>query len=170
MDIFTQNRFFIRIIVVLVFLNLFTMGYLWWDKRDHPGPGDRQQRKGRENSTQVLRDKLRLTRSQEEAIFKLREDFNRKEEEITRLTRSQRDSMNVGMFRLDSDTTFLKHIAQHVADNEYRMELLRIQQAQKLKEICTEEQLKDFQHLVNGIRDFLQPQKKDDFKPPKKKE
>jgi Spy/CpxP family protein refolding chaperone len=178
MDIFTQNRFFIRIIVVLVLLNLFTMGYLWWDKRDRPAPGDRQQRKGKDNSTQILREKLGLSRSQEEAIYKLREDFNRQENEITSIIRSQRDSMNAGMFRADSDTTFLKNIALRVADNEYRMELLRIQQAQELKKICTKEQLRDFQHLVNGIRDFLQPQKKEDlqpqkkdnFQPPKKKE
>jgi Spy/CpxP family protein refolding chaperone len=168
MDIFTQNRFFIRIIVVLILLNLITIGYMWWDKMDRPTPGDRQQRKGNENSTQILREKLGLSRSQEEAIYKLREDFNRQENEITSIIRSQRDSMNAGMFRSESDTTFLKNIAQRVADNEYRMELLRILQAQKLKEICTKEQLKDFQHLVNGIRDFLQPQKKDDFQPQKK--
>jgi hypothetical protein len=170
MDIFTRNKFLVRIIVVLILLNLFSLGYLWWDKKERPGPGDRQPRKGKENSTQILRDKLGFTKAQEDAVYQLREDYIRKEEEITGLIRSQRDSMNVVMFHAESDTTFLKHIARRVADNEYRMELLRIGQAQKLKEICTEEQLREFQNLVNGIRDYFQPQMKKDFQPQKKKE
>jgi len=40
------------------------------------------------------------------------------------------------------------------------MELLRIEQAQQMKNICTHEQLKEFQHLIIYIRDFFQPQKK----------
>lgn len=160
MDIFTRNKLLLRIIIVLILLNLFSTSYLWWSKKERPGAGDRQPGRGKENSTQILRDKLGLTRSQEDALYKLREDFNGKEEEITGLIRSQRDSMNVIMFRSDSDTTFLKNIARRIADNEYRMELLRIEQAQQLKEICSKEQLQKFQHLLNGIRDFLKPQKK----------
>ena len=170
MDIFTRNKFLIRIILVLILLNLFSIGFLWREKRDRPAPGDRSPRKGKENSTQFLRDKLGLSKGQEEAIFQLREDFNRQEEEITVLIRSQRDSMNIVMFHADTDTTFLKNIARRISDNEYRMELLRIEQARKFKDICTEEQLKEFQHLVNGIRDYLQPQKRNDLQPQKKKE
>ncbi len=158
MDIFTRNKFLIRTIFVLIFLNLFTTGYLLWHKKE--GPGDRQPKKGEENSTQVLRKKLHLTREQESEIFKLREDFTHKEEDLNQRIRSRRDSMNVLMFHDDSDTTMLKKLARSVADLEYEMELLRIEQAQKLRSICTEEQLKEFQHLVLNIRDFFQPQKK----------
>jgi Spy/CpxP family protein refolding chaperone len=169
MDIFTRNKFLVRIIVVLILLNLFSMAFLWWDKKERPEPGDRPPRKGKENSTQVLKDKLGLSRPQEEALLKLREEFNRREQEITGLIRAGRDSMNVLMFRADTDTTFLQHIARRVADNEYKMELLRIEQSQKLKNICTDEQLKEFQHLVNGIRDFFQPQNQPQNQPRKKK-
>jgi hypothetical protein len=158
MDIFTRNKFLVRIILILIFLNLFTTGYLLWQKKG--GREDRQQKRGNEKSVQFLRGKLHLTREQETAILKLREDFASKEQSIAQLIRSQRDSMNVVMFHSETDSVRLKKIARRVAENEYQMELLRIDQAQQMKNICTDEQLKEFQHLVINIRDFFQPPKK----------
>lgn len=156
MDIFSRNRFLIRIIIVLLFLNIISTGYLWIQRMEKPD--DRQPKKERENSLRVLKDKLHLTREQESALISLRNDFAQKEESITQMIRSQRDSMNVLMFRADNDTSQLKRMARKVADNEYQLEQLRIDQAQKLKSICTAEQLMEFQNLVINIRDFFQPQ------------
>jgi Spy/CpxP family protein refolding chaperone len=158
MDIFTRNRFLLRIIFILIFLNLLSTGYLLLNKKEGPNP--RQPRREKENSTQILKEKLHLSGEQESALFKLREEFAKKEEALTLLIRSQRDSMNVVMFHADTDTANLKRIARRVAENEYQMELCRIEQAQQLKSICTEEQLKEFQHLVSNIRNFFQPDKK----------
>ena len=158
MDIFTRNKFLLRIILVLIFLNLFSIGYLWWQKSE--GPEDRQPRKGKDNPKQILKEKLHLRREQETAIVQLRADFSGKEEAINQVIKSQRDSMNRMMFHTDVDTASLKKIARRVAENEYLMELYRIDQAQKLKGICTPEQIKEFEHLVINIRDFLQPKKK----------
>lgn len=134
------------------------MGYLWWQKKD--GLEDRQPRRGKDNPKQILREKLNLSRQQEAAIIQLRVDFSAKEEAINQMIKLQRDSMNVVMFHADTDTASLKKIAWRVAENEYRLELSRIEQAHKMKDICTPEQLKEFEHLVINIRDFLQPKKK----------
>lgn len=141
---------------MLLFLNIISTGYLWIQRMEKPD--DRQPKKERENSLRVLKDKLHLTREQESALISLRNDFAQKEESITQMIRSQRDSMNVLMFRADNDTSQLKRMARKVADNEYQLEQLRIDQAQKLKSICTAEQLMEFQNLVINIRDFFQPQ------------
>ncbi len=162
MDIFSRNKFLVRIIFVLLFLNIISTGYLWFQKKEKPD--DRQPKKERENSLRVLKEKLHLTREQENAIISLRLDYAKREETVTEMIKAQRDSMNVVMFRADDDTSMLKRIARRVADNEYQLELLRIDQAQKLKNICTEEQLKEFQYFVINIRDFFQPQN-----PPRKK-
>lgn len=162
MDIFSRNKFLVRIIFVLLFLNIISTGYLWFQKKEKPD--DRQPKKERENSLRVLKEKLHLAREQEDAILSLRQDYAKREEMVTEMIKAQRDSMNVVMFRAEDDTSMLKRIARRVADNEYQLELLRIDQAQKLKNICTEEQLKEFQHFVINIRDFFQPQN-----PPRKK-
>ena len=160
MDIFTRNKFLVRIIYILIFLNILSIVFLWSHKKE--GPNDRPQKRSKENSTSILKDKLHLTSEQEAKIYKLRDNFAQKEEYLSQLIRSQRDSMNVVMFNADNDTIKLKEIARRVADNEYQMELCRIAQAQQLKNICTDEQLKEFQHLVSNIRNFFQPEKKND--------
>ncbi|MEI7423601.1 MAG: Spy/CpxP family protein refolding chaperone [Prolixibacteraceae bacterium] len=163
MDIFSKNKFLVRIIFILLFLNIISTGYLWFQKREKPD--DRQPKKERENSMRALKDKLNLTREQEMAIVSLRQDFVQREESVTQMIKSQRDSMNVVMFHSDSDTSMLKRIAKRVADNEFQLELLRIEQAQKFKGICTPEQLREFQHLVINIRDILQPPNQPQIQP-----
>lgn len=158
MDIFTRNKFLLRIIFLLIFLNLILTGYLLMQKKG--GTEDRRQRRGKEDSVQILKSKLNLSKDQERALLKLRADFAREEQEIVQLIRSQRDSMNAEMFHPETDIVTLKCMARRVAENEYRMELLRIEQSRELKNICTKEQLKEFQHLIINIRDFFQPQKK----------
>ena len=59
MDIFTRNKFLLRIIFILIFINLFSTGYLWWNKKGEPN--DRQPRREKENSTQILKDKLQCS-------------------------------------------------------------------------------------------------------------
>ena len=68
--------------------------------------------------------------------------------------------MNMIMFNQDTNDTFIQLLAKLVADGEYQMELLRFQQAQSLKEICTMEQKKKIQYLVIEIRDYFRPEKR----------
>jgi Spy/CpxP family protein refolding chaperone len=159
MDIFTRSKILLRIVFVLIFLNLLATGFLWFNRKEG-STSDRQPKRAKENTNRILKEKLHLTREQEDAFFALRNDFARKEEILNQLIRSQRDSMNLLMFGPETDSTRLLQIARRVAENEYQMELYRIEQAQKLKDICTKEQWAEFQNLVINIRDFFQPPKK----------
>lgn len=157
MDIFLRYKFLLRIVALLLLLNLFCIGYLWSGKKDS---GDRRPPKRPiEEVTAILKEELHLTEKQAQDLKKIREDFFNKEEPLSKLIRAKRDSMNVEMFNENTDTTLVKEIAARVADNEYKMELFRLEQSQQLKTICTPEQLKKFQDMVIDIRDYFQPQK-----------
>lgn len=157
MDIFLRNRFLLRVVAFLLLLNLFSIGYLWFWKK---GNDDRRPPKRPiEEVTAILKEELHLTAKQAEDLKRIRQDFFNKEEPLSRVIRAKRDSMNVEMFNENTDTILVKSIAKRVADNEYQMELYRLEQAQQLKTICTPEQLKKFQHMVIDIRDYFQPQK-----------
>jgi len=157
MDIFTRSRLLLRIVFVLLFFNLAATGFMWFNNKDVT---DRQPKRGKENVNRIMKEKLHLSREQQDSVFNLREDFARKEEILRQLIKSERDSMNLLMFRADTDKNGLKRLARRVAENEYQMELYRIEQAQQLMNIFTKEQLAEFQNLVINIRDLLQPQKK----------
>lgn len=158
MDIFSKNKFLVRVIFVLIFLNLFLTGYLWHNMNKRPNRNPPKQEKV--GTANLLKNKLHLTNQQVVEINRIRDDFTQKEEKLVQLIRAQRDSMNVDMFNETTDTVQLHRIARQLVENEYQMELYRIEQSQQFKNVCTKAQLKEFQNLVIDIRDFFQPQRK----------
>ncbi|MCX6230433.1 MAG: Spy/CpxP family protein refolding chaperone [Bacteroidetes bacterium] len=156
MDIFLKNKFLLRLILLLIVLNLFSVFYIWMQQRNCRC--NKLPNRNIEGITAVLKDKLQLTDNQVISFKNIREDFFSKEEKLSKLIKSQRDTMNAMMFNQNTDTIYVKSIARRVADNEYQMELLRFEQAKVLKEICTPEQMEKFKGLVKEIRDYLKPE------------
>lgn len=164
MDIFSKNKFLVRVVWALIVLNIASMSFFWIKERG--GREKPRQEEGRprkhniEQLTAILTDELKLTHYQQIGLKNLREDFFRKEKELSARIKAGRDSMNELMFNEVSDSLQIAGIARRVADNEFQMELYRMQQAQQFKAFCTPEQLKKFEGLVKEIRDYFQPEKK----------
>ena len=108
----------------------------------------------------TLKEKLSLTARQENQLVQLRESFFSKESELSKLIKSQRDSMNIEMFQQHSDSVLLDQLARRVSENEYQMECMRIKQSVELKNICTAEQLKKLEWYVKEIKDYFKPEKR----------
>ena len=164
MDIFSKNKFLLRLVFVLVGINIFSIGFQWWEK-SHAENG-RPPKKDINQITAILTRELQLTPQQADDLKKIRADFFTKEEALKQRIRAQRDSMNVEMFNANTDTILVKNLARRVAENEYLMEIYRFEQAQQLKNICTKEQLQKLGKLVLEIRDFFQPTQNKKPKPP----
>lgn len=149
-----------KLVLLLLFLNFISTAYLIWIRSDNHQ--DRQQKRRKEQSVEFLRDQLKLTNDQVQFLQGMREKYAREEAKIATLTRAQRDSMNRMMFSAESDTARLRLLAGRVAANAYRMEMLRVQQAEEFKKCCTPGQLDSFRNLMVQIRDFFQPERKKD--------
>ena len=185
MDIFTQNKLLIRLIIGLALLNVTSIGVFVWkdfikpprqenpqgnrrpprpeDFKDGrpPRPEDEKDRPPQYNGSQdvsiILEKELQLTKTQVVQLQALREGFLKKEEQLSVSTGAKRDSMNELMFNKTTAETVVKALARGIAENEYQMELLRFEQAQAFKALCTPEQLARFNDLVIEIRDYFQP-------------
>ena len=140
-------------------MNLAIMIFIIISKPPMPMDGRRPDRNMNEVFG-VLKDELQLNATQIEQLKSLREDFFMKESKLAKTIKSQRDSMNELMFNAQTDTLLVKSIAKRVSDNEYKMEILRFEQAKTLKTICTPAQMKKFESLVIDIRDYFKPRKK----------
>jgi len=163
MDIFTQKKLIVRIIILFAVLNLSLISVLLWKDFFHRPPPQNNSNNFRDVSA-VLEKELNLSKRQADQIKKLRSDFFAKEEELATAIRNERDSINVSMFNKNSDEELVRFLAKRIADNDYKMELLRFEQAQELKSICNSEQLERFEKLVIEIRDYF----RQDNRPPKK--
>ncbi len=196
MDIFTQNKLLIRLIILLALLNVASISVFVWkdfikkprqenaqgngrpprpedfkegrpprpeDFKDGrpPRPEDAEDKTPQYNGAQdvstVLEKELHLTKTQVEQIRTLRTGFFEKEQVLKAAIGAKRDSMNERMFNKLTDETVVKALARGIAEGEYQMELLRLEQAKALKSICTPEQLARFNDLVIEIRDYFQP-------------
>jgi hypothetical protein len=176
MDIFAQNKLLMRLTIVLAILNIASIGVFVWKDFGHHPPQNPPQRKGRpprpedfkngqappqsediQDVAAILEEELHLTKTQVTQIQALRADFFKKEEILKATIRAKKDSMNEAMFNKITDEAFVKSLARSIADSEYLMELLRLEQAKTLKTICTPEQLEKFEQLVLEIRDYFRP-------------
>jgi Spy/CpxP family protein refolding chaperone len=154
MDIFTQKKLLIRIVILLTVLNLLFMGlFLWKDVLRKPPPQDKPN--DFRDVSEILRRELNLSREQVDQIRILRSSYDETEKALAAVIRSERDSINMIMFNKNTDEELVRSLARRVADNDYKMELLRFEQAQKLKSICTPMQLEKFEGLVIEIRDYF---------------
>lgn len=167
MDIFSQRKLLKKTVICLVILNLCLIGLFVWkevvvvNSRPEKIQYKAFEKGDRNDLAGVLKEQLGLSDSQADKIKDLREDFYRQEKVLEAVIRSKRDSMNALMFNIQTDSIQLWKLAKAVADNQYQMELLRIEQAQKLKTICTPEQQEKFEGLVKEIRNYFKPKKKE---------
>jgi Spy/CpxP family protein refolding chaperone len=180
MDIFKQNKVLLSIIAILAILNLTLIGFIIWSESSHHNesfpnqlqpPHHPMQSEDIREVAEILKNELNLSPNQVEQIRNLRTDFFKKEEDLIKIIRSERDSMNSNMFKKDINEELVKNLAKRVSENEYKMELLRFEQAKQFKSICTPEQLEKFEGLVREIRDYFKPdehQPRPDNKPERK--
>lgn len=154
MDIFSQRKFLIRSVILLVMLNLVVIVFFSW-KISHPR---RQPPPPPQELISLLTKELNLTAQQAGDFKKIRDNFFREEKILSENTRHKRDSINSLMFSNNANDTLLKKLAAGVSENELKMELMRIEQAHQLRQICTPEQLDKFEILVREIRDYLKPE------------
>lgn len=167
MDIFTQKKLLVRIVIILTALNLFSIGiFLWKDIFRKPPRVELFQTRSNDyrDVSAVLEKELRLTEKQSGQLRKLRSGFFDKEKSLVATIRAERDSMNTAMFSKVTDTALVKSLARSIAENEYEMEILRFEQAQGFKSLCTPEQLEKFEELVLEIRDYFKPDNKPERK------
>jgi Spy/CpxP family protein refolding chaperone len=159
MDIFTQKKLLIRIVILLTVLNLLFIGLFLWKDIIHKPPPQGNKNELRDVSD-ILKRKLNLSKEQVDKIKILRSSYFETEEALATVIKGQRDSINMIMFSNRTDEELVRSLARRVAENDYKMELLRFEQAQELKSVCTPEQFEKFEGLIIEIRDYFRQEKK----------
>jgi Spy/CpxP family protein refolding chaperone len=150
MDIFTQKKYFVRVIIGLAAVNIALM---LWITFSYENRAPKQQDLA--TLLTILKKELQLTPNQVAQIETLRADYFAKEKELLQLVQSKRDSMNVEMFLKTTDPVLMKALAERLAEHKVELEWIRYEQSQTFKAICTTEQLDKFGNLVKEIRRYF---------------
>jgi Spy/CpxP family protein refolding chaperone len=150
MDIFTQKKYLIRVIIGLAAVNIALM---LWITFSYENRAPKQQDLA--TLLTILKKELQLTPNQVAQIETLRADYFAKEKELLQLVQSKRDSMNVEMFLKTTDPVLMKALAERLAEHKVELEWIRYEQSKTFKGICTPEQLDKFGNLVKEIRRYF---------------
>lgn len=134
MDIFTQKKLLVRIVLILVLLNCTMMAALLWKDFFHKNPGPGNGSEVRDVSG-ILEQELMLSPDQVKDIQRIRDEFSKKEQVLEAKIKMARDSMNSIMFSIQENDSLVKTLARHVAENEFHMEILRLEQANAIKAV-----------------------------------
>ncbi len=179
MDILMQKKFLVRIVILLTVLNLSFIGLFVWkdfirkppreNNRNNPNnpnnPNNGSDPRNSRDIFEILKRELNLSKEQVDEIRNLRSGFSETEKMLSDAIKSEKDSMNIFMFNKETNDEIVKSLARRVAENDYKMELIRYEQAQKLKSICTASQQEKFEDLVLEIRDYFRTDDKPQKKP-----
>jgi len=155
MDVFTQKKMLLIMVIVLTIINLASTSFFLWNDSQHQFEERIPNEPNIDKVKAILKQKLDLTAQQTEQMSALRLDFYTKEKVLSKIIRAERDSMNDIMFNKNTNEYKIKQLARNVADNEYKMEMLRFEQAKSMKAICSAKQLEKFEDLVKEIRDYF---------------
>lgn len=157
MYIFQQKRMFIRIIGLLTITNIILIIILFRFSLHSKTPLLFPKNEDYKDVTGILKKELELNDNQVVKMNEIRELYYEKEIALKQFIKNDKDSMNVEMFAKNTNETKVLFLAKRVADNEYKMELLRFEQSKDLKNICTVPQQQKFENLVLEIRDYFRP-------------
>ena len=158
MDIFTQQKLLIRTVVVLVVLNLVSIGFFVLKEiRPHHEPLLFPKNESYKDVSRILKEELNLSEQQVAEFNEIRSRNFEKQSKLKKMIQNLKDAMNTEMFNKDTNDEKIKSLAKQIVQNEYKMEMLRFDQAKELKAVCKPEQLEKFEDLVKEIRDYFKP-------------
>ncbi len=158
MDIFSQNKVLIRTIIVLVVLNLVLIGFFIFKEICPNRELDfRPDHENKKELSAILKKELNLTNQQVIQFEEIRAQNASTKFKLKEIINHDKELLNIVMFSKNYNKERVFALAKKISNNEYQIEIAKINQSQQLKAICNPEQLDKFKILVIEIQDYLKP-------------
>jgi protein CpxP len=145
-----SNRFLKIVIIVLILLNIGTLAFLWVQKTGihHPphqgGPFE------------FLSHELGLSEQQREQYSHLRDEHHHAVEELQEKGREMRHHF-FELLKQENNSTMVDQLAADIAGNQKQIELITFEHFQKVRSICTPEQQKKFDEVIQEALRMMAP-------------
>lgn len=148
-----DSKFLLITIVVLVALNICSLGYLILNNRHAPmGPPPR------ERVVDMMIDHLGLSKEQEEKVRALHESHLSRMEEITSGDRKMHDDYFDLVAVVPVDSAKINSMAEQMAQNRKLVELETFYYFNSIRSICTPVQQEKFQRIMHDALHAMGPQ------------
>lgn len=151
MDSGARYRFFLWVIVVLVALNLGSLGFLWWGYLYRPQPPQRD--RGKADSEEFFVRELGLNEEQARMVHDLREHHFRKTDSLRFEISSLNRELMEELFDPSSESVRVQALSTALGEKHAEFERDVYEHWQKVKEICGPYQEERLKRMVLEISD-----------------
>lgn len=167
MNTLTKNKLFNTVILLLLIGNIVTIGLFWWKKQKHAIPtpiGD---------VASFIINELKLDSTQQQTFKILREEHHEKTMQLRDELRQLKDAIFNLLNNENIADSIVKKAVADAAVIEQQLDLITFEHFKKLRAICTPEQKKKFDEIIQQalrMQGRQQPQGPPDrdFRPPPK--
>jgi len=165
-----KDRFLIVVIIFLLILNLFTLGYLMFERNPPPGMEERGQFENEpgnrdgirpEKPDRLIINKLKLNEAQVKQFEELKKEHRQQIDLLQDSSRKYHDEY-FGLLKYpQSDSIKANSLLDKIARNQVEIDKITYTHFEKIKAICDPEQKKLFDNFIDEIaRSFKPPMPK----------
>lgn len=154
MDFFTKNKMLFWCVVILVLLNIVTLGSFWLGKPHRAplaGPG------GQQDGQKIMAERLGLSEEQAEQVERIRnEHFMRTRPLQDDMHKIRLDLLNE-IFKDEPDEVKIQEMFSEIGDKQVRFEKNLYRHFQELKEVCSPQQMQELKMMLRDLIERTRP-------------
>ncbi len=146
-----NSRFLKIVIIILLLINIGTLGYMWMQKpQDRPGPP-------RKDISGFLTRELNFTEDQKKQFETLRNEHHDAIENIQEKDREMHDKYFDLLQSAAEDSLLVTSLADSMSENRKQIELITFHHFRKVRNICDDKQKKKFDEIINDALRMMAP-------------
>lgn len=143
-----NSKFLKTVIIILLLINISTLAFMWMQKPGHGMPPPPPQEVGN-----FLMHELHFTEAQVKQYEEMREEHRGYVENLRKESRELHDAYFDMLGITPTDTNKVNQMADSLSQFQKQIELSTFYHFQKVRMICTAEQQKKFDEVINeGLR------------------
>ncbi len=147
-----ENSKFLKIvIIILLLINISTLAFMWMHKGPHGMPPPRQ-----EIGDFLIRE-LNFTETQRKQFVKMRDEHRSSVRNLREQSRELHDDFFDLLASSSTDSIKVNQLADSITFNQKQIELSTFYHFQKVRGICTTEQQKKFDEVINDALRMMAP-------------
>ncbi|OYT11870.1 MAG: hypothetical protein B6I19_10710 [Bacteroidetes bacterium 4572_114] len=162
-----SNRNFLTIsFALLIVLNLFLLGVLWFTRMQGPAPPFPPNQNHRpRDAGDIIARRLKLSNQQRIEFHKIREEHVRRTRHLMDQIHHLKEEILIESFAPNSDTARIAILAGEISEKQEDFELFLSKHFLELKKICTPKQRLMLKDIFNDVMERNKPPKFHPHKP-----
>lgn len=153
MDFFTKNKMLFWCVVVLVLLNVATLGSFWLKKPPLPPAGSGQGADGQ----RIMEERLGLSDEQATEFKRLREEHFMRTRPLQEKMHRIRLHLLDEIFAPEPDETLIEELFTELGEKQTEFERNLYTHFQEMKDVCTPEQMHELRIMLRGLIERTRP-------------